>query len=148
MSESAKKTGEAPIVLPIKYRPLCKAARDIISTNWPTVELDNFLKQIFTEKPIVAPKRNQNLANILVRSKVIGNEPNMPMTNSRPPRVNPKPSINPDVAKLFPNRLSTKHCGRQSCTVCPKLLRTYSIHVRDLSYNVKYLTTHHHSHAL
>ena len=137
MSNSDKDKDKAPIVLPIKYGPLCKEARDILTSNWPSLNQDNFLKQIFTDTPIVAPKRNQTLANILVRSKVIGNEPNRPMTNSRPPRGNPRPIVNTDVAKLFPNRLPTKHCGRQSCTVCPRLLRTNSIHVRHLSYNVR-----------
>ena len=111
MSNSTKPQSKAPIVIPIKHGPLCKAAREIISTHWPSLDLDNFLSQIFTEKSIVAPKRNQNLANILVRSKVEGNEPNRPMINSRPPRANPKPLVNPEVAKLFSNRLPTKHCG-------------------------------------
>ena len=34
-------------------------------------------------------------------------------------------------------RLPTQRCGRQDCTVCPRLLTKNSIHVRHLSYNVR-----------
>ena len=120
MSNPDRDSNKAPIVLPIKYGPLCRAARDIISTNWPNLELDYFLKETFKEMPIVAPKRNHTLANILVRSKVTGNEPNRPMVNSSPPSINPRPAITLNVTNLFPQRLPTQRCDRQDCTVCPR----------------------------
>ena len=83
MSAKGKKTDTAPLVLPVKFSPLVEAIRDILRTHWPEIGADEFLKEIFPDKPMIAKRRNKTLANILVRSKIIGNEPNRPLANSR-----------------------------------------------------------------
>lgn len=137
MSPTESASDKAPLVLPVKYGPLSTAIREILSAHWPEINDDEFLQTIFEDRPIVANKKNKNLANILVRSKVVSDRPNRPLTNSRPPRVDPMPTVTPNVLYLFNNTKPMKRCGNNRCTVCPRLLITNSIHVRKLNYNVR-----------
>ena len=103
MSPTESTSDKAPLVLPVKYGPLSTAIREILNTHWPEINDDEFLQTIFKDRPIVANKRNKNLANILVRSKVVSDRPNRPLINSRLPRVDPMPAVTPNVIHLFNN---------------------------------------------
>ena len=134
MSAKGKKTDTAPLVLPVKFSPLIEAIRDILRTHWPEICTDEFLQEIFPDKLMIAKRRNKTLANILVRSKIIGNEPNRPLANSRPPRSDPLPTVTPNVLQLFSKRKPMSRCGRRTCIVCPRLIVANSIHQRLLNY--------------
>ena len=120
MSAKGKKTDTAPLVLPVKFSPLVEAIRDILRTHWPEICADELLQKIFPDKPMIAKRRNKTLANILVRSKIIGNEPNRPLANSRPPRSDPLPTVTPNVLQLFSKRKPMSRCGRRTCIVCTR----------------------------
>ena len=72
-----------------------------------------------------------------MRSKIIGNELNRPLANSRPPRSDPLPAVTTDILQLFPKRKPMRRCGQRTCTVRPRLIVVNSIHQKLLNYNVR-----------
>ena len=136
LTKNNRKETKAPLVIPIKFGPMCEAIKGIIQTHWPEINKDGFLKSIFKERPMIAKRKNKTLANILVRSKVTSNEPNRALTNSSPPQSDPRPVVTANVVNLFPSAMPMRKCGQRNCSVCQRLLLTHSIHVRHLKYNV------------
>ena len=45
-----------PVVLPVKFSPICKDIREILYTYWPDIEHDTLLNSIFPNKPMIAYK--------------------------------------------------------------------------------------------
>lgn len=133
MTGSNKTKKKIPVVLPLKYSNICKE----INTYWPDIEQDELQHTTFPEKPMLAHKKNKTLANILVRSKIIGNEPNRPLLNSRPPRRDQPPTVTLTIDNLLPKGLPmTKHNHRH-CQICPRMILASSIYSRGLHYNIR-----------
>ena len=67
-STSRKET--QPLVIPIKYNDNNQLIKQTILSNWHLITSERTLSQLFTTKPMVANKKNQSLANKLVRAKI------------------------------------------------------------------------------
>ncbi|CAG2236144.1 unnamed protein product [Mytilus edulis] len=66
VKKDTKKMTRIPLVL--SYTKASPNLREIIDTTWPLLHIKETTKQIFSEQPLFAYKRNKNLKDILVRA--------------------------------------------------------------------------------
>ena len=77
---------------------------------------------------MVANKKNQSLANKLVRAKIRNPEP-IPDPSLQPKtyRRDPPPNIQTHLPTLFPRAYPMAKCKNTRCKICPKLRLTKTI---------------------
>ena len=120
--QNSKQKDTPLVVLPVKFNDNCGELQQIVNKHWHTIESDPTLKTIFESKPLIAKKKNQSLANILVKAKIT-NPISIPQPdlNSRPHRTDPKPSVTTHIPTLFPKAYSMAKCKQRKCAICPRL---------------------------
>ena len=110
-----------PLVIPIKINNNPTIKQTVLG-NWHLISSDPILKHTFTTKPMIANKKNQSLANKLVRAKIKNPiQITDPYPQPKPHRLDPTPNIQTNIPSLFPKAYTMIKCKRQRCTVCPKL---------------------------
>ena len=134
-SKSHKKTN--PLVIPLKYYDNNSLIRQTVLSNWHLISSDPTLSQSFAMKPMIANKKNQSLANKLVRAKIKTPLTIMdPRLQSKLHRLDPPPNIQTNIPNLFPKVYTMAKCKRPRCTVCPKLRLTERIYNKLCKVNV------------
>ena len=110
-----------PLVIPIKYNGNNPMIRQTVLRNWHLISSDPILKHTFTMKPMIANKKNQSLANKLLKAKI---KPPIQITDSslqpKSHRLDPAPNIQIDIPSLFPKAYTMMKCKRLRCIICPK----------------------------
>ena len=118
-----------PLVIPIKFNDNNQLIRRTILSNWHLITTDATLNLTFDTKPMIACKKNQSLANKLVRAKI-----KAPLTITDPSlqpkshRLDPPPKIQTDLPSLFPKTYPMARCNKPRCKICPKLRLTKTIY--------------------
>ena len=117
------------MVIPIKFNDNNQLIRRTILSNWHLITTDATLNLTFDTKPMIACKKNQSLANKLVRAKI-----KAPLTITDPSlqpkshRLDPPPKIQTNLPSLFPKTYPMARCNKLRCKICPKLRLTKTIY--------------------
>ncbi|CAG2212664.1 unnamed protein product [Mytilus edulis] len=98
VKKDTKKMTRIPLVL--SYTKASPNLRQIIDTTWPLLHIKETTKQIFSEQPLFAYKRNKNLKDILVRAAF------------------QYPPITPGTSGISTLNKLTK-CSNEECSYCP-----------------------------
>ena len=126
-----------PVILPVKFNDNCGKIKQTMHKHWHTIQSDKDLKAIFKEKPMIANKKNQSMANMLVRARI--KQPitvTEPHLTSRPHHTDPKPSVETQIPNLFPKpTYSMAKCKLRKCSICPKLRMCKTIFNRKCRIN-------------
>ena len=134
-SKSHKET--QPLVIPIKYNDNNQLIKQTILSNWYLITSDTTLSQLFTTRPMVANKKNQSLANKLVRAKIKTPETIMdPSLQPKKHRLDPPPNIQTHLPNLFPRTYPMVKCKNSKCKICPKLRLTKTIYNKLCKVNI------------
>jgi hypothetical protein len=103
-----KDTNKSTLFLITTYKPGTNILKNIVDTNWPNLGRTNTTENLYNAKIIYGYRRNKNLRDILVNSKL--------------PDTQPKRNIKQDGP---PNPLNK--CQSRKCTYCPFLDRSGKI---------------------
>ena len=112
LSDSPKTPSHRPIAV-IPYHPHNLPAKNIILRNWHILQNDPALSDCFSEPPLIAYKKPQNIRDTLVRSKLCNKTTHK---QSAP---------------------GTQPCGKPSCKTCPFLDKTTRIKARKQTFTVQ-----------
>ena len=70
LKKNKPKDDTHPVILPVKFNDSCGKIKLYTNKHWHTIQSDKDLKTIFKEKPMIVNKKNQSMANLLVRAKL------------------------------------------------------------------------------
>ena len=76
-----KKEKKRPVFV-ITHDPRLPSITNIVHKHWRTMSKDPYLKQVFSEPPLIAYKRPKNIKELIIRAKV------PPIAPARPSRQN------------------------------------------------------------
>ena len=135
LNKEKQKQEQPPTVIPVKYNDSCNEIREIVNKHWDKVQEDTQLKNLFPNKPMLAYKKNQSLANNLVRSKI---KTPIQMINETPRshRTDPPPAVTKNFDSLFPKGIPIKKCNKRTCKLCHRMRIGKTIYNRKCHLNV------------
>ncbi|VDI31433.1 Hypothetical predicted protein, partial [Mytilus galloprovincialis] len=120
VKKDTKKMTRIPLVL--SYTKASPNLREIIDTTWPLLHIKETTKQIFSEQPLFAYKRNKNLKDILVRAAF------------------QYPPITPGTSGISTLNKLTK-CSNEECSYCPwiNFRRSFTSTFTERKYRKNYI---------
>ena len=100
----------------LQYNDNNKLIKQTILSNWHLITSYTALSQLFTTRPMVANKKNQSLANKLVRAKIKTPETiTDPSLQPKKHRLDPPPNIQTHLPNLFPRAYPMVKCKNSKC---------------------------------